>query len=425
MAFEESLSPAVQEQVTRQGARLHGFEKARDSLRDFGCDLNTKRIERQTERIGGERVAERAAVVEQFQQLTLVEKCSPPPGVTVPDVAAVSCDGGRLQTVDPSEKGTHWHQYLAADLRVLDSQMLAEDPEPALPEIFRDEQRMGRVVAGISHKIAGTEAPADPEDAARDHARESRVVDALLSEPAEHAAQRRSTTRRINQPRTIAREVLASRRQSAPKFGLTMAASAWALGLFVAARKAFVGDGQAANWEIWERQFKAYGFVAVLDFIHALTYVYNAALAGQTPAEGWRIYVRWITLVWHGRVADVLGELERRQQQLGAPQDSDGETHPRKIVAKSLTYLTNQQTRMNYPEYRRQGLPITSCHIESTIKQMNYRVKGTEMFWTDAGAEALLQLSADLLCDSQPLDQFWTRRAARMTGYRRYAHSVT
>ena len=95
------------------------------------------------------------------------------------------------------------------------------------------------------------------------------------------------------------------------------------------------------------------------------------------------------------------------------------------MVATSLTYLQNQRTRMNYPEYRRQGLAITSCHIESTVKQLNYRVKGSEMFWTDEGAEALLQLSADLLCDSRPLDTFWTRRATRMTGYRTYSRSAT
>jgi hypothetical protein len=79
---------------------------------------------------------------------------------------------------------------------------------------------------------------------------------------------------------------------------------------------------------------------------------------------------------------------------------------------------------MNYPDYRKQGLAITSCHIESTIKQLNYRVKGSEMFWSEDGAEALLQLSADLLSDSCPLDTFWTRRTERMTGCRNYKRSV-
>jgi hypothetical protein len=36
--------------------------------------------------------------------------------------------------------------------------------------------------------------------------------------------------------------------------------------------------------------------------------------------------------------------------------------------------------------------------------QMNYRVKGTEMFWTDPdGAEAILQVRAASLCDDERL----------------------
>ena len=48
------------------------------------------------------------------------------------------------------------------------------------------------------------------------------------------------------------------------------------------------------------------------------------------------------------------------------------------------------------------GLPITSSLMESTVKQLNRRIKGTEKFWTEAGGEAVLQLKADNLCDSDP-----------------------
>jgi hypothetical protein len=424
MAIDEELSPAVQQQVTRQGARLHGFEKAKASLADFGYEFTSKRVERQTERIGTERVAEREAVIERYQALTLMEKCRAPAGVAIPEVVSVGDDGGRLQTTVASEKGTHWHQYMAADLRILKSQALADDPAPQLPEIFRDPERMGKLVSGVSHKIAGIEAPEDPDEAQKDHALESRKTDAILSEiPSRQPS--KASSRRINQPETVSREVLASRKLSAPKFGLMMAAYAWSMGFFQSLRKGFVGDGSAANWDIWETHFKPHGFVAVLDFIHALTYVYNAAMAGRRASDGWSIYLRWITWVWQGRVQEVITELQIRQQELGLPYAEHSETDPRKVIAKSLTYLQNQCARMNYPEYRRQGLAITSCHIESTVKQLNYRVKGSEMFWSDEGAEALLQLSADLLSDSRPLDQFWNRRSARMTGYRTYSRSVT
>jgi hypothetical protein len=55
---------------------------------------------------------------------------------------------------------------------------------------------------------------------------------------------------------------------------------------------------------------------------------------------------------------------------------------------------------MNYPEYRRQGMPVTTAWMESLVKEINYRAKGTEMFWNDPeGAEAILQLRAAALCD--------------------------
>jgi hypothetical protein len=74
--------------------------------------------------------------------------------------------------------------------------------------------------------------------------------------------------------------------------------------------------------------------------------------------------------------------IEVRQEELGLP-DSGEEGTPRAQVANALGYLSKQRERMKYDEYRRQGLPITSTLIESTIKQINRRVKGTEKFWSD------------------------------------------
>ena len=74
---------------------------------------------------------------------------------------------------------------------------------------------------------------------------------------------------------------------------------------------------------------------------------------------------------------------------------------------------------MKYVEYRQAGLPITTAHVESTIKRMNYRVKGSEKFWSECGAESILQLRADVLSETEPLEGFWQRRAAHMTSERR------
>lgn len=199
---------------------------------------------------------------------------------------------------------------------------------------------------------------------------------------------------------------------------------AWEQGLFRARRKAYGGDGQNWLWSEWEPHFQPFGFVPVLDFIHALTHVYAAATAGQSREAGWQTYRRWIEWVWQGEVERVIDALVQRQSELGPPADDDGPTSPRRLVAATRTYLQNQQSRMDSPEYRRLGLPITSAPMESTIKQLNRRVKGSEKYWSERGAEALPQLTADYLCDSRPLTSFWTARDRRQTGQRPPAHTT-
>ena len=77
--------------------------------------------------------------------------------------------------------------------------------------------------------------------------------------------------------------------------------------------------------------------------------------------------MRRITWVWQGQVARVIEELAARQRELGLPTEGDAVTHPRHLVRESQTYLQNQQSRMNCPQYRRLGLLINSRHIESTM----------------------------------------------------------
>jgi hypothetical protein len=71
----------------------------------------------------------------------------------------------------------------------------------------------------------------------------------------------------------------------------------------------------------------------------------------------------------------------------------------RSAVDETVTHVSLNRGRMDYPEYRRPGLPISSAPIESTIRQIKRRVKGSEKFWLNQGAEAMLQLRAAQLSD--------------------------
>ncbi len=86
-------------------------------------------------------------------------------------------------------------------------------------------------------------------------------------------------------------------------------------------------------------------------------------------------------------------------------------------MEETLTYVNNNRQRMNYQEYRCLGLPVSSAPVESTIKQINRRIKGSEKFWLAGGAEAMLQLRAAQLSQ----DGRWKRYLARPRKHRRAA----
>jgi hypothetical protein len=417
LAVDEDLSPALLEKVTYLGAKLPSFRDAHESLGVLlRLEIGLKRVERITERIGGERVAERETQIEEWSRLPLVQRDQAPAGVKPPEVGAVLADGGRLQLREQEEgDASHWHEYKAGALHALSSETSASDPCPQVPEVYLQRDRIDRLTRDISQVAAVVETPS------------ATGIETALPETQPAEGELISAEETIpcgyEPPQIIDRDVVASRRDSRA-FGKHLAAQAWSLGLFAAGRKAWISDGQNWLWTEWEKYFKPFGFVPILDFIHALTHVYAAATAGRSVVAGWEVYVRWITWIWQGNVPQVIAELAARQQELGLPTEDDGETSPRRLVAGTLTYLQNQKGRMNYPEYRRQGLPITSAHMESTVKQLNRRVKGSEKYWSDQGSEALLQLVADQLSTSQPLAKFWSTRPGRHNGYRTYAKAA-
>jgi len=66
--------------------------------------------------------------------------------------------------------------------------------------------------------------------------------------------------------------------------------------------------------------------------------------------------------------------------------------------------------RADYPQYRRQGLPVTSAAVESLVKQFNQRIRGSEKFWLRGGVEAVLHVRAAYLSDDGRAEDFHARR---------------
>ena len=404
------------DKIVYAGTMSRSFEQASKDLRKLAeVEVPTKQVERVCQRIGSERVAERDDAVAAYQELPLTERKSVPPGVTAPDLAMVGCDGGRLQilersgaTVEAEEadaaeegrRGKHWREDKIGLLQTMKSTVSASDPCPEIPATFVDPTRILKLARELKKQAASS------EEAAQETSEPEAGAETLAENPV------------VYEPPEVLKKRLVGSRVRWPDFGPILATMAWQCGFFGASRKAFVGDGSENNWTIWRNYFSS--FVPILDFIHALSYVFAAAMAGRKFAEGWSIYEQWIRWVWSGEVAQVIAALAQRQLELGTPQEEDEETSSRQIVAQALTYLQNHQSQMKYAEYRQQGLPITSSYVESAVKQFNQRVKGTEKFWSEEGAEAILQLRADHLSAEEPLTEFWQTRQAKQTGQRPY-----
>ena len=207
--------------------------------------------------------------------------------------------------------------------------------------------------------------------------------------------------------------------ESSDDFGPMVAAEAQRRNFFAAQARAFLGDGGAWIWTLHRTYFPT--FEPIVDFVHVLTHVYLAARAiGGSAATIWERYLNWATACWQGCVPDVLQALCATLEAMPPPPDGQEAkpTDPYEVIRLTIGYLTNNQTRMDYPRYRREGLPTCSGMVESLVKQFNRRVKGTEKFWNPAQAESILQLRAAYLCEDDRLAKhFKTRPISAFRSY--------
>jgi hypothetical protein len=393
----ETVTPAVLEQTVWAGSNLGSFPQASAALEALGdIVLSAQRVRRITEQVGQDRLSERRQQVAAFRDRPLMERLCSPPGAAPPELGVLMMDGGRYQRRDHfgqiEYNGSHWKEDKVGIVLRMRSAVHDHDPHPEFPEWLATAEVV-REIASLG--AAGPEFTADAESC-----RPTATAD---SAPGFAECV----------PELLSREVIASSECGA-EFGWHLEQAAWSQGVVDAPRMAFVADGASVNWTIHRRHFSQ--MTGILDLMHALSYAYRAARAVDESGQTCR---RWSAAIWQGRVADMIAELS------SALADITLTEAQREPLQAALTYYDHHRRRMNYPEYRRQGLPLTSSHIESTIKQINIRIKGSEKFFRQDTGDTLLQLRADSLSASRPLAPFWPRWLARQTGANTYRKLVT
>lgn len=377
-------SPAVLERVVSVGGTFGSFATAAkmfELLTDLKVSPRT--INNKTILIGLEMKDARDAMTDAH----LARPITTPAKVAQPAVslAVAQVDGGRMQTRTVGHGSgvhdPHWRESKNAGLYRMIGESFREDPHPQLPSCFTCPKQMTGLLAGVSEVVQ--------------------------SDPPENAKADLSW-----RPTSLVRTCISSLCNS-DRFGELMSAEAERRGFYSAPRRAFLGDGLGYNWQIQKAHFES--FTPILDFIHPIERLHELSRVLFSDAdEAWQHCGKWIELCWQGDVAEVVGLLQAEQLDRGSADSEAGEDDPRRKLSETIGYLENNVSRMDYPAYRIAGLPTTSCLIESQVKEINHRVKGTEKFWNDGeSGDAILHLRAAIISDGNQLSDHLAARPGR------------
>src|SRR5262245_17427806 len=376
-------SPAVLQQVVTAAARLGSFADAAFAVALTGLSISARHVQQLTHEVGTDLARRRDEQAEKRRRRQPTPRVASTPGAVVVEV-----DGGRLRTrAADAGRGVHEahnQEDKIACLATLQSVAAATDPQPEPPPSFVQPRRIQRLV----RQMAGCAGEPTDESDAHDEATSDDVPGGVgtVATPAVGEAEDEPWA-----PRRLVRTCLASMADSRA-FGPMLAGEAQARDFYAALRRAFVADGLAYNWAIQQAYFA--DFVPIVEFLHVICYLYKAGQGlGSDESSRWALYTGWVRACWQGRVCEVVSALAVHQEAVGRPPPGEelAASDVRRVVAEALSYLGNNVGRMDYPRYRRAGLPTTSSLVESLVGEFNARVKSKQKHWNRPdGAEAIL-----------------------------------
>jgi hypothetical protein len=410
-------SPSTLNQIVQAAGQVKSHQVAAKVLGVVGdIAISGRHVNRLTEEIGTELKEKRDRETDDY-----VHHRRQKPTPAAPQLVAIGLDGGRVLTRQsgqgPGVHGQQWKEDKVACLLTLEGKTFSADPHPEPPRCFLDAPEVDKLVREIQAHHGRREENELPQLAELSLGNQPLPSSASVpvTEPAT-PVQKDWPPKRTKQARTCVATMA-----DCTAFGKMVAAEAYRRNFQAAPRGALLGDGSAWIWNQHAKWFP--DLTAIVDFVHALTYVYvTATVLASSVSERWQWYVGWMTLCWQGRVRAVIEELEAHLGRLPPcpPTGRLPATDAREVLRRTLTYLKNNETRMNYAAYRQQGMPVSTSMVESLIKEVNYRVKGTEKFWDHPeGVEAILQVRASLLSDDDRLAEYIASRPG--SPYRRHA----
>jgi hypothetical protein len=165
----------------------------------------------------------------------------------------------------------------------------------------------------------------------------------------------------------------------------TFKSALWALAvqhdLPTARNRSVVADGALWIWDVAEDVCP--DGQQVVDWFHAVEHLNEAAHALYTDENDVAKRKRWLKTyknhLYMGRIHKIIRGLHKRGK------------------ASLATYFERHQRRMQYLEFREEGLPIGSGTVESGVKQFKQRLSGAGMRWHLDNANQMLVIRAAVL----------------------------
>jgi hypothetical protein len=227
------LTPELGRVIIHLTAEVRSFERVEQVLDNvLGQQVDSCTIRRCAAQIGLELGEHQHSESETAQNKEVI----------VPELAVVSCDGGRILTREPGHGpgvfNPQWRETKnAAFERMMVKEVCNEDPCPELPSTFVHPEEIVKIAESTPLEISS---------------------DVPFAAEAKNFYQG---------PERIMRTCVSSMIRS-DDFGETMAREAKRRRFFESPRCAFLGDGLPWNWTIWREHFP--DFEPILDFIHPI-----------------------------------------------------------------------------------------------------------------------------------------------------------
>ena len=193
-------------------------------------------------------------------------------------------------------------------------------------------------------------------------------------------------------------------------FGEKLRAEAERRGLLRAKVVIALSDAGHGLPKMWAEVFGDVIVVWVIDFHHVSSRLSECANTVAEDTGATKLFHRWKDMLYKGRTGKLLKELVRWAGEF-APRPARAsdlaEKSPGRILWEHVRYIERYRDHMRYDEYRAEGWPIASGHVEAFAKHVGGRMKAASKRWKPVeGSETMV----NLLADQASQDGRWARR---------------